>query len=157
MLFFTVTAYAKIQPAVNQVEMHPLLRQDALLAYCSANHIHVTAYSPLAANDSDPARGLTGTRLLEHAVVQKIAAETGKSAGQVLLRWGLQHGSSVIPKSVTPSRILENLQVQDWALSAEQYGQLSSLEPQVRVVQGAFMVSANGPYKSTAQLWDEEE
>ena len=157
MLFFTVTAYAKIQPAVNQVEMHPLLRQDALLAYCSANHIHVTAYSPLGSGDSASMFGHSGTSLLQHEVVQKIAAETGKSAGQVLLRWGLQHGSSVIPKSVTPSRILENLQVQDWALSAEQYGQLSSLEPQVRVVQGAFMVSANGPYKSTAQLWDEEE
>jgi diketogulonate reductase-like aldo/keto reductase len=147
--------YAKVWPAVNQVEMHPMLRQDALLAYCKANGTHITAYSPLGSADSADFIGHNGASLLEHAVVQKLASETGKTPGQVLIRWAVQHGSSVIPKSVTPSRIKQNFEVFDWELSAAQYAELSSLEPQVRMIQGASFVSPNGPYKTVAQFWDE--
>lgn len=150
------TAYAKIWPAVNQVEMHPMLRQDALLEYCKAKGTHMTAYSPLGSADSASFIGHNGGSLLQHPVVQKVAAETGKTAGQVLIRWALQHGSSVIPKSVTPSRISENFAVHDWELSPKQYAELSSMEPQVRMIQGASFVTPGGPYRSLAHFWDEE-
>lgn len=149
-------AYAKVWPAVNQVEMHPMLRQDALLAYCAAQGTHVTAYSPLGSPDSATMVGHNGACLLEHEVVQRLAAETGKTPGQVLIRWALQHGSSVIPKSVTPARIAQNFDVQDWVLSADQYAALSALEPQTRMIGGGFFVKPGGPYKTVGQLWDEE-
>jgi alcohol dehydrogenase (NADP+) len=141
---------------VNQVEMHPLLRQDALLAYCKATGTHVTAYSPLGSPDSASFIGHNGASLLEHPVVRKLASETGKTPGQVLIRWALQHGSSVIPKSVTPERIRQNFDVFSWALTETQYAELSSLEPQTRMLQGALFVTAGGPYKSVEQFWDEE-
>jgi diketogulonate reductase-like aldo/keto reductase len=147
--------FAKVWPAVNQVEMHPMLRQDELLEYCKTVGTHVTAYSPLGSPDSEAMVGHNGSSLLTHPVVLKVAEETGKSPGQVLIRWALQHGSSVIPKSVTPARIQSNFEVSDWELSADHFAALSSLDPQTRMIQGAFFVQAGGPYKSVAEFWDE--
>lgn len=141
---------------MNQVEIHPLLRQDALVTYCKAHGTHITAYSPLGSPDSASFIGHDGRALLDHPVVQKLATETGKTPGQVLIRWALQHGTSVIPKSVSPVRIKENFEVTEWALSAEQYAELSALEPQTRMIQGASFVTKGGPYRSVQQLWDEE-
>ncbi|KAK9472191.1 NADP-dependent oxidoreductase domain-containing protein [Dipodascopsis tothii] len=90
-----------VVPAVNQCEMHPYLPQFKLFEYCAAKGIHMTAYSPL---------GSTSAPLQDEAVVQKVAEANGKSAAQVLISWGIQRGASVIPKSVTPSRIEANFQ-----------------------------------------------
>ena len=148
-------SFAKVWPAVNQVEMHPFLRQDALLEYCKSVGTHITAYSPLGSPDSESFIGHNGSSLLQHPTVLKIAEETGKSPGQVLIRWALQHGSSVIPKSVTPSRIQSNFEVSDWELSSEHYTALATLEPQVRMIQGASFVQAGGPYRTLGEFWDE--
>lgn len=149
--------YATIYPAVNQVELHPMLRQDALIAGCAALGVHVSAYAPLGSPDSASMISHQGAAVLKHDVVNKIALETGKSAGQVLIRWALQHGTSVLPKTVTPSRIIENFDVYNWALSDEQYSALSTIEPQMRMFAGRFWLKEGGPYKNVAQLWDEDE
>lgn len=147
--------YAIVWPAVNQVEMHPMWRQNELLDYCQSMGTHVTAYSPLGSSDSASMYHHAGYSLLQHEVVKKVAGEVGKTPGQVLIRWAIQHGTSVLPKSVTPHRIRENFDVFDWCLSKKQYAALSSIEPQVRMIQGTVVLQAGGPYKTPADIWND--
>lgn len=95
-----------------QIEAHPYWRNDALLGWCRERGIHVTAFSPLGSPDSASIfpRKLP-LDLLRDERVLAVAAACGKNAGQVLIRWALQHGTSVIPKSTSPARIAGNLQV----------------------------------------------
>ncbi len=92
----------KTVPAVNQVELHPNNPSPKLVDYCKEKGIHATAYSCL---------GSTNSPLAKDQTLQKIADAKGKSTAQVLLMWGLQRGTSVIPKSVTASRIEGNFQL----------------------------------------------
>ncbi|KAH8813510.1 NADP-dependent oxidoreductase domain-containing protein [Flagelloscypha sp. PMI_526] len=93
-----------VVPAVNQVEAHPLLQQPDLEEYCKEKGIHITAYSPLGNN-------LAGrTKLVDTEKVVAIAKKAGKDPAQVLIGWGVSRGFSVVPKSVTPSRIESNFQ-----------------------------------------------
>lgn len=110
-------AVARVPPAVNQVEVHPFLQQRDVRAACAAHGIVVEAYSPLT-------KGLR----LGHPVVARVAAETGLTPAQVLIRWGLEHDLVVLPKSTNPSRIVENLAVFDVALSPAQRAALDGLE-----------------------------
>ncbi|KAF2021197.1 Aldo/keto reductase [Aaosphaeria arxii CBS 175.79] len=89
-----------IVPAVNQVELHPMNPQSSLFEYCDKRGIHLTAYSPLGSVDSP---------LYSLHPLQEVAAGLQKTVAQVLLAWGIRKGWSVIPKTVTSSRILENL------------------------------------------------
>ena len=109
-------------PAVNQVELHPLLNQAALRAFHAEHAIVTEAHSPLAQG-----------RLLEHPTVTAIAAEYGRSAAQVLIRWSLQLGNVVIPRSVSPERIVENLDVFGFELAAEHMAALDGLDDGTRV------------------------
>ncbi|KTW26440.1 hypothetical protein T552_04192 [Pneumocystis carinii B80] len=95
---------AEVVPAVNQCELHPYLSQEKLLEFCIKKGIHLTSYSPF---------GSTGTPLLEEPVVKEIANKNKMTEAQVILSWCIQRGTSVIPKSVTPSRITSNLQVSE--------------------------------------------
>ncbi|KAI8344692.1 NADP-dependent oxidoreductase domain-containing protein [Chlamydoabsidia padenii] len=92
----------KVKPAVNQVELHPYLRQDDLLKFSKEHGVHITAYSPL---------GSTNSPILKDEKVLAIAQKYNKSAAQIVLSWNVQRGVSVIPKSVTRSRIIENLAI----------------------------------------------
>jgi len=148
-------AHAAIFPAVNQVELHPLNRQDALLAAAAELGTHLTAYSPLGSPDSAAMIKHEGASVMESAVVKRIADAVGKTPGQVLVRWAVQRGTSVVPKSVTPARIEANFDVFGWELSEEHMTQLSSIEPQTRMLHGAFWCSPAGPYRTVADLWDE--
>lgn len=104
-----ILATANTKPMVNQIELHPQLTQVPLRSYCAEQDIAVTSWSPLA-------RG----RLLEDPKLLEIATTHGKSIAQVIVRWHLQSGLIVIPKSVTPSRIKENAQVFDFSLTEEE-------------------------------------
>ncbi|SMH46404.1 2,5-diketo-D-gluconate reductase A [Rathayibacter oskolensis] len=105
-----------VVPAINQVELHPRLPQDELRAFDAAHGIVTEAWSPLA-------RG----RLLEEPVLARIAAKHGVSPAQVVLRWHVQLGVVVIPKSVTPARIAENLDVFGFALDDEDLAGIGAL------------------------------
>ncbi|HEX9340802.1 MAG TPA: aldo/keto reductase [Thermoplasmata archaeon] len=104
-------------PSVNQVEFHPFLYQSDLLAFCRGRDIQLEAYSPL-----------TRGHRLDHPVIRALAAEYGQTPAQVLIRWGLQHGLVVIPKSVRPERIRENAQVFDFELSRAAMARLDALD-----------------------------
>jgi len=114
--------------------------------------IHITAYSPLGSPDSASMRGNTGTNLLTHDIVKEIALETSKSCGNVLIRWAYQRGTSVIPKSVTTSRIIENFDVFNWELTATQMEKLATI-PQERFLTGTFWLKEGGPYRTLEDLW----
>ncbi|HUD05686.1 MAG TPA: aldo/keto reductase [Candidatus Saccharimonadales bacterium] len=107
---------SQVVPAINQVELHPFLYQKELMGYCKSKDIAVEAYSPL----------VHGERM-DNPVISEIANKHKKTNAQVLLRWNLQHGNIVIPKSKTPGRIKENFEVFDFELAKEEMLKLNGL------------------------------
>lgn len=107
-----------VVPAVNQIELHPLLQQAQLRADNAARGIVTESWSPLA----------QGGELLRHAGLQAIAGKHGKSVAQVILRWHIQLGLVVFPKSVTPSRIAENAAIFDFALDDADIATITALD-----------------------------
>ena len=124
-----LAAQARIPPAVLQVEMHPFLAQEKLLRFCTAAGIAVTAYSPLGAGSYVPLGMATpDDSVLGHPVVNAIAAATGRSAAQVVLRWGIQRGTAVIPKTSRSERLAENLAAASFTLDDAQMRALAGLD-----------------------------
>jgi diketogulonate reductase-like aldo/keto reductase len=150
-----ILSYARIKPAVNQVEGHPYHRNQPLIDYCHSQGIHVTCYSPLGSPGWVASQGGEVPPLIEDPVVTQLAEKYGKTTGQVLIRWGVQRGTSVLPKSVNPERIKSNLEVFDWALEQEDFEKLSKMPVQVKSVDGKMFLNPEGPYKTMAELWDE--
>ncbi|WP_144528588.1 aldo/keto reductase [Peribacillus simplex] len=114
-------ANSEVKPAVNQIELHPLLTQVEIRDYCAKHEIKVESWSPLG-------RG----NLLEEPTINHIAKKHGKSSAQVLIRWHLQNDLVVIPKSITPSRIEENAEVFDFSLSLNEMNQIDALNKNER-------------------------
>jgi methylglyoxal/glyoxal reductase len=108
---------AKVAPAVNQIELTPFLQRRDTCALCAEHGIVVESYSPL-----------THGKRLDHPVVVGVAREVGKTPAQVLLRWGIQHGYVVLPKSTQPARIAENGSVFDFSLDEAAMARLDALE-----------------------------
>ncbi|KAM0705281.1 hypothetical protein Q7P35_008071 [Cladosporium inversicolor] len=109
-----------VVPAVNQIEAHPYLQQPELLKFCTENNILVEAYSPLGNNQTGE------PRTVDDAVVHEVAKSLDMDPGVVLGSWGVQRGTVVLPKSVTPSRIASNLRVKE--LPSDQRKRLNDLE-----------------------------
>lgn len=119
---------AEIAPAVLQVEMHPFLTQEKLLRFCGEQGIAVTAFSPLgAASYYSIGMAGEGDSALEQTVVQETARRLGKSPAQVLLRWGVQRGTAVVPKTTRSERLRENLDIFNFELSADEMSAISAL------------------------------
>ncbi|XP_063795466.1 aldo-keto reductase family 1 member A1-like [Pseudophryne corroboree] len=128
-----ILSIATIKPAALQVECHPYLAQNELIAYCHANGLVVTAYSPLGSPDRGwrkPGEPI----LLEEPCLLEMAKKYGKSEAQILLRWVVQRKVVVIPKSVTPARILQNIQVFDFCLTEEEMKQIGALNKNWRYI-----------------------
>jgi diketogulonate reductase-like aldo/keto reductase len=105
-------------PAVNQVELHPYLQQVRVRAFDAKHEIATEAWSPLA----------KGGNLLSEPAIVALAEKHGRTPAQVVLRWHLQLGNVVIPKSVTPSRIRENIDVFGFTLTNDEVASLSTLD-----------------------------
>ena len=144
----------KQKPEVNQVEHHPLLQQQALLEYCASEGILITAYSPLGSMDRPQSLKVKDAPVvLENPVIRSIAETRGCSPAQVVLAWDVQRGISAIPKSVKPSRLLENLQAAEIKLSTSELQTMEALDQNIRLVNGSFWVMEGGPW-TLQSLWD---
>ena len=129
-LLLDLFSYARIQPAVNQIELHPYLQQTRLVEFCRRLGMVVTAYSPLAR----PGYEEMSARLVDEKIIRGIANAHGKTPAQVLLRWGIRRNTVVIPKSTHPERIKENIGVFDFELSEGDMRSIASLERGLRIV-----------------------
>jgi len=124
-------ASASVVPAVNQVELHPYFAQPDVQAADAEYGILTQAWSPIGGITSY--RGAEGTRsTFDDPTIGGIGKEHDKTPAQIMLRWHLQHGRSVIPKSTKPARIAENFDVFDFDLTAEQLDALDALDTGVR-------------------------
>jgi 2,5-diketo-D-gluconate reductase A len=106
----------EIRPAVNQIEVNPYLTQDEVRRFCADHEIAVEAWSPLARGNA-----------LSDPTIDDIARRVGKTPAQVILRWHIERGDIVFPKSVTPSRIKENIDIFDFELTGEDVEAISAL------------------------------
>ena len=114
----------KIVPAVNQIELHPNNPSPKLVAYCKEKGIHCTGYSCLGSTDSP---------LYKDPTLLLISDRLGKTPQQVLLKWGVHKGWSVIPKSVTKSRIDANFEIDGWEVPKKDLDQLDRLNDRFKV------------------------
>lgn len=115
-----------VVPAANQVELHPLLPQDDLIEFCHKNNILIEAYSPL---------GSTESPLFEDSTIVEIARKYGVQPAQVLINWAIKRNYVVLPKSVTPSRIISNLKEFDLSSEdVERIHQLSRIHGEKRII-----------------------
>jgi diketogulonate reductase-like aldo/keto reductase len=111
-------------PAVNQIELHPYLSQKKLRDYCAQHDIAVESYSPI---------GGAGGNLLNEPILKEIGERYGKSPAQVVLRWHIQNDLIVIPKSVTPERIAQNIDIFDFELDDSDMNRIDQMNNNTRV------------------------
>ncbi|XP_025095006.1 1,5-anhydro-D-fructose reductase-like isoform X1 [Pomacea canaliculata] len=123
----------RYKPANIQVESHPFFLNKELIDFCQGRGITVTAYSPLGKGGSTYA-GKPTENILEHPTITSIAKAQAHSPAQVVLRWALQRGLSIVPKSCTPVRIRENIQLFDFSLTEDEMAAISLLDKHKRLV-----------------------
>ncbi|KAM5235386.1 1,5-anhydro-D-fructose reductase [Ctenodactylus gundi] len=116
----------RIKPLTNQIECHPYLSQKELISFCQARDVSVTAYRPLGGSSK-------GVDMMDDPVIGKIAKKHGKTSAQIVIRFQIQRNVIVIPKSVTPSHIQENIQVFDFELTEEDMNDIFSLDRNLRL------------------------
>ena len=122
-------ASSSVHPSVLQIELHPYLTQEKLIRFCHENQIHVTGFSPLGAQSYfSIGRANQGDAVIEQDVVRSIAAGHGKTPAQIVLRWGVQRGTSIVPKSTREERLKENLALFDFELTEDEMKAISSLD-----------------------------
>ncbi len=136
----------RIRPSVLQVELHPYLVQPKLLRYCKESSIAVTGFSPLGAPSYIPlGMALQSDSVLTHPVVQTIAKAHDRTPAQIVLRWGVQRGTAIVPKTCKIERLRENIDLASFALTQAEMDNISSLDKNQRFNDpGAFCESAFG-------------
>lgn len=126
----------RIPPANLQVELHVYLQQKELVSYCKQNDVTVCAYAPIGSPGHKPflenlgfsTDGLKVLSPMEDPVIKEIAKKYNKQPSQVLLRYLIEYGVAVIPKSINPERIKQNFNVFDFELTKEEFGKISALD-----------------------------
>ncbi|KAJ7521779.1 hypothetical protein O6H91_19G067400 [Diphasiastrum complanatum] len=143
--------YAKIVPSVNQVERHPVWQQKKLKPFCDAKGILVSGWSPLGS----PGSAYHGTKdVITNPIVESIAEKHEKTPAQVALRWGVQTGAIVLPRSFNPKRVAENFEIFSWELSEDDINEISRTELRRIGLADMFCNPTSGPYKTVQELWD---
>ncbi|NEP63033.1 MAG: aldo/keto reductase [Symploca sp. SIO2G7] len=146
--------HARLKPEMNQIELHPYLQQSELLTFCQENTIFLTAYSPLGSADRpDSLKANDEPVLLENKTIASVAKRHQATPAQVLLSWAIHRGTAVIPKSVNPERIQQNLAAANLSLTPEDMQTIAALNLNRRYVDGTFWQIDGGPY-TLASLWD---
>ena len=143
--------FATIKPVVNQVELHPYLQQWEVKEVCDRFGIYLMAYYPLGGQQGT--RCLDSYNLLEDPTIVNIEKTHSKTCAQVLIRWAIQRGTICIPKSVTPSRIAENMAVFDFSLSDDEMTAIRGIDKRTRFVRYDFFLTSPQTWKD---LWDGE-
>ncbi|KAD2393419.1 hypothetical protein E3N88_40396 [Mikania micrantha] len=131
-----ILSFAKIPPAVNQVEMNPTWQQKKLNEFCKENGIVVTAYSALGAVGN---RGWGHNRVMECDVLQDIANSKGKTLAQISLRWLYEQGVIIAIKSFNTKRMKQNLEIFDWSLTQEELNKIDRIPQRRHVYLGGSM------------------
>ena len=122
-------AYGSMRPAVLQVELHPYLAQEKLVRFCREEGIAATGFSPLgAASYVSLGMAPAGDSVLSEPAIVEAARRHGKSPAQIALRWGVQRGTAVIPKTTRPERLAENLAIFDFSLSDDEMRAIGRLD-----------------------------
>lgn len=146
---------ARIQPEMNQIELHPYLQQPRMLDFCSDHAIFLTGYAPLGSADRpDRLKIENEPVLLQEPKILEIAERHGVTPAQVLISWALHRGTAVIPKSVRPERLQENLAAGDLSLNENEMREIGSLNRDRRYITGTFWAVEGGPY-TLENIWDE--
>lgn len=131
-----------------------MLQQPELVEYCAAQGIHMTAHSPLGSPDRpDFVKAPDAPVLLDNPVIKSIAQARGCTPAQVLLAWHVQRGISVIPKSVAPWRLRENLAAAEIEFSPADLERIAGLDQNYRLIDGSFWAMQDGPW-SVQTIWD---
>jgi len=147
-----IFSYATVKPAVLQIEVHPYLQCDRLVSYAQSLGMVVTAFSPLGHGQSYAMLGYQDKAAIKEQVVLDIAKRLGVTPAQVVLRWGIERGYSVIPKSENEGRIKENLDVEGFTLSTEDMEKIKGLENNFRMNDpGMFCPLA---FNTPCPIWD---
>jgi len=143
-------------PEVNQIELHPYLQQWPMLEFCQRHNIVLTGYAPLgSAGRPEHLKPTDEPVLLQDPTILTLAERRGATPAQVLIQWGMARGVSVIPKSVRPERLAENLAASEVQLSAEDLAQIASLDRHRRYFTGQFWTFPEHQYTAET-LWDGE-
>lgn len=143
----------RIKPAVNQVELHPYLAQPELLNWCTRHGMRLTAYSPLGSPDRPGGAESTDPAPLHDHGVKALADKYNVSPAQILIRWSVERGVPVIPKSVTPARIRSNFDVWGFRLDADDMAKLDALNCGGRLIRADFIALPGDDWRV---LWDME-
>lgn len=141
----SLLSYAEIKPTMNQIEIHPFLPQNDLIAYCLSQSIIPVAYSPLGSQDQVPG---TGEKVSTNKDLIAVAEKNGVSLAQVLIAWGLKRGYAVLPKSSNPSRIQSNVNL--ISLSEEDFEAVN------KVAEGRWTRFVNMKDTFGYNVWPEE-
>jgi len=137
--------YAKVKPAINQIEIHPFLPQQQLIDYCFSQSILPVAYSPLGSQDQVPG---TGEKVSTNKDLIAVAEKNGWTLAQVLIAWGLKRGYSVLPKSSNEARIRGNAKLV--TLSDEDFAAVN------KVAEGRWSRFVNMKDTFGYDVWPEE-
>lgn len=145
---------ASVPPEVNQIEMHPFLAQNEMFKFCSQHKIHLTAYAPLGTGQTGTnANGEKKPSLLNNSLIRLIAKGYYATPAQIILAWGMQRDTAVIPKSINPARIEENFKALDIVLKPEEMEQINELDFEYRYITGEIWTITGSPH-TLDNLWD---
>ncbi|XP_047095210.1 aldo-keto reductase family 4 member C10-like [Lolium rigidum] len=145
-------AIARVSPAANQVECHLIWQQDKLRKLCQSRGVHLSAYSPLGSPGTSE---VNGPSVLTNPIVISVAEKLQKTPAQVALRWGLQMGQSVLPKSSNTARIMQNFDIFDWSIPEDLMAKFSEIK-QERLLRFEYAAHPLSVYKTLEDFWDGE-